>query len=304
MEDSKALLSVLSYVAHGYVGNRATVFPLQYYGWDVDTVNTTNFSNHPGYGTFQGEKTTPEAVQKLFQGLRNILDFNNHYQLVMVGYCPSAEVMSAIYAELEPTVQRNAPHRPMLVVDPVLGDNGRLYVPEDVVVAHKLFLAKGLVDLTTPNQFELEILTGVAISGLASAKAALAQFYHTYKVPNTVLTSVLAEGKMYCVGYCHHAPPSQRIFALEFEQINCGFSGCGDVFTSLLTNAFYHNGGVLSPLVLGQVLHKLFKILKHSYEDERRKTGAEPTTVKDVRLVSLRKVLDETEGLDWAVHYV
>lgn len=304
MEDSMSLLSVLSYVAHGYVGNRATAFPLQYYGWDVDTINTTNFSNHPGYGTFQGEKSTPESVKRLFQGLRSILDFDRHYKLVMVGYCPSAEVMRAIYSELEPTVQRNTSHRPMLVVDPVLGDNGRLYVPEDVVSAHREFLTKGLVDLTTPNQFELEILTGVAITDLVSAKKALEQFYSSYKVPNTVLTSVQVEGKMYCVGYCHQATPQQRTFALEFEKINCNFSGCGDVFTALLTHEFYQNGGVLSLQVLGQVLHKLIKILRHSYEDEQKKIGTCPTMVKDVRLVSLRKVLDETEGLQWDVQYV
>lgn len=304
MEDPKNLLSVLSYVAHGYVGNRATVFPLQYYGWDVDTINTTNLSNHPGYGTFQGEKTTPEAVEKLFRGLRNILDFNSHYKLVIVGYCPSAEVMSTIYTELESVVQRNAPHRPILVVDPVLGDNGRLYVPESVVSAHKQFLAKGLVDLTTPNQFELEILTGVSITDLASAKVALTQFFNTYKVPNIALTSVLAEGKLYCVGYCHEALPHQRIFALEFEQISCSFSGCGDVFTGLLAHEFYQNRSVLTPQVLGQVLHKLIKILNYSYEDERRKIGAEPTMVKDVRLISLRKVLDQSGGLDWPVRYI
>lgn len=304
MDDPKALLSVLSYVAHGYVGNRATVFPLQHYGWDVDTINTTNFSNHPGYGTFQGDKTSPETVHKLFQGLRNILDFDSHYKVVMVGYCPSAEVMNAIYSELEPTVQRNAPCRPILVVDPVLGDNGRLYVAEEVVAAHKKFLAKGLVDLTTPNQFELEILVGMKIFDLESAKEALIRFHDQYGVPTIVLTSMTAGGSLYCVGYSHHASALQRVFALEFEQISCGFSGCGDVFTSLLAHGVYENGGVLSPLVLGQVLHKLFKILKHSYDQERKKIGAEPTMVKDVRLISLRKVLDETKGLEWPICYV
>jgi pyridoxine kinase len=42
------LLSIQSHVVHGYVGNRAATFPLQLLGYDVDTINTVQFSNHTG----------------------------------------------------------------------------------------------------------------------------------------------------------------------------------------------------------------------------------------------------------------
>lgn len=301
MGEVKPLLSILSYVAHGYVGNRAMVFPLQYHGWDVDTVNTTHYSNHPGYGMFKGQKSSPELVESIFQGLGNILDISSYYKVIVVGYCPSAAVMNTIYKDLEPIVQKASPKRPILVVDPVLGDNGRLYVPEELVLAHKDFLTKGLVDLTTPNQFELELLTGTHVSDFTSARKALLHFYDMYKVPNVVLTSVPIDGKMYCVGF---SLASQTVFALEFEQINCSFSGCGDLFTALLTNAFYESGCVLNPIVLGSVLYKLHKVLQNSFEDEWQKTGQPPSMVKDIRIVSLRKVLDEAGGHSWPVKYI
>lgn len=32
----------------GYVGNKAAVFPLQLLGFDVDPINSVQFSNHAG----------------------------------------------------------------------------------------------------------------------------------------------------------------------------------------------------------------------------------------------------------------
>lgn len=43
---------------------------------------------------------------------------------------------------------------PHLVLDPVMGDDGRLYVNEDVIPAYKGLLRDA--DLILPNQFEAE----------------------------------------------------------------------------------------------------------------------------------------------------
>lgn len=40
--------SVQSWVCHGYVGNRCSVFALNQLGIEVDAVNTVQFSNHTG----------------------------------------------------------------------------------------------------------------------------------------------------------------------------------------------------------------------------------------------------------------
>ena len=47
----KRVLSLQSHVVHGYVGNKAAVFPLQLLGFEVDVVNTVQFSNHTGYSS-------------------------------------------------------------------------------------------------------------------------------------------------------------------------------------------------------------------------------------------------------------
>lgn len=298
MDEPRSLLSVLSHVAHGYVGNRSVVFPLQFYGWDVDAINTTNFLNHPGYGKFKGVRCEPELIQSLFEGLSDIINFNDEYKVILVGYCPSAEIMATVYSQLQPVLSQEK--KPVLVVDPVLGDNGKLYVPADVVPVHSDFLKLGFVDLTTPNQFELELLTNTKIVDWESAKEAFRVFYELYKVPNVVLLSVVLENQMYCVGFSHH-----QIFYMPIGKIECSFNGCGDVFTALVTHAFYENNCQLTPQVLGGVLAKLHKILLHSFEQEKKKTGQVPTVVKDVRIVSLRHVLvEDCSETKWDVKYL
>lgn len=305
MESPRALLSILSNVAHGYVGNRATTFPLQHYGWDVDTIHTTDFSNHPGYGKLKGSKATPEQISEMFQGLRDVVDFST-YKIFLVGYCPNAEVMKTIYGELIPWLESSSDgnEHPVVIVDPVLGDNGRLYVPEAVVNVHRDFFKLGLVDLTTPNQFEMELLTGEKLDSWPQVKRALDTFYSLYKVPNVVILSVVIDNSMYSVGYCHWEPENRRMFRIPIQKIGCLFNGSGDVMAGLLTHEFYANGRRLSPSVLGRVLTRLNNILVRSYEDEKRKTGQEPVLVKDVRLISLRRVLDEEVAEDWEVTYV
>ena len=59
------ILSLQSYVAYGYVGNRAAVFPLQRLGHEVVAINTVQFSNHTGYGSWTGDIMTVEHIDKV-----------------------------------------------------------------------------------------------------------------------------------------------------------------------------------------------------------------------------------------------
>ena len=52
-----------------------------------------------------------------------------------------------------------------------MGDNGKLYVSQDLVPAYK-DLVTSLATVITPNQFEAELLTGIKIDSKASALAA------------------------------------------------------------------------------------------------------------------------------------
>uniref|UniRef100_A0A3B3VWZ9 pyridoxal kinase n=1 Tax=Poecilia latipinna TaxID=48699 RepID=A0A3B3VWZ9_9TELE len=42
------VLSIQSHVVRGYVGNKSASFPLQVLGFEVDSINSVQFSNHTG----------------------------------------------------------------------------------------------------------------------------------------------------------------------------------------------------------------------------------------------------------------
>ncbi|XP_066399815.1 uncharacterized protein [Miscanthus floridulus] len=46
--DTDRMLSIQSHTVQGYVGNKSSVFPLQLLGFDVDPINSVQFSNHTG----------------------------------------------------------------------------------------------------------------------------------------------------------------------------------------------------------------------------------------------------------------
>ena len=64
-----AIISVQSHVAFGYVGNKAAVFPLQSMGHEVWPINTVQFSNHTGYGQWQGEIFAGSHVRAVANGI-------------------------------------------------------------------------------------------------------------------------------------------------------------------------------------------------------------------------------------------
>lgn len=303
-------LSISSHVVHGYVGNRAMVFPLQYAGWDVDALNTTNYSNHPGYGKFKGTKTTSDQISDLIEGLEAILNVKTDYELIITGYTPTEEGLNVIFDRVSsiyrssPSSSSSSSSMPLWILDPVLGDNGKLYVLEGLVPIYETILKSGYVSLITPNLFEFETLVGVKIdSSLESLKLAVEKFSDKFpKIPYLVISSVAIGDKMYSVGY-----NKGTAFYIEVDEIECSFSGCGDLFTALLSIEIFNDNPSheLTPKVLGTVLVKLHKILQHTFESEKVKLkGAPFTNVKDLSLISLRQVLTDRTQQEHDVKYL
>lgn len=167
----KTVLSIQSHVAYGYVGNRAAVFPLQRLGCDVIAVNTVQFSNHTGYGSWKGDVFTPAHVEQVLEGVgeRGALD---SCDAVLSGYMGDAAMGSVILA----AVARVKAARPDAVYccDPVMGDVGRGFFVRPGIPEFMRDHAVPAADVVTPNQFELEYLTGCPVTSLDEALTATA----------------------------------------------------------------------------------------------------------------------------------
>lgn len=163
------ILSIQSHVAYGYVGNRAAVFPLQRLGFDVTAINTVQFSNHTGYGSFKGDVFSPAHISALIDGLRE-RGVLGSVQAVLSGYLGAAG-MGDIILDVVKEIRTMNPSA-LYCCDPVMGDTDRgMFVKDDIP---PFFRDKALhqSSIITPNQYELSWLTGMTITTLDDAVAA------------------------------------------------------------------------------------------------------------------------------------
>jgi len=164
------LLSIQSHVAYGHVGNSAAVFPLQRMGVEVWPIHTVQFSNHTGYGNWQGQVFDARTIREVIGGIeqRGVL---GECDGVLSGYMGGVDVGAAVLDAVA-TVKRANPSA-RYACDPVIGDAGR-----------GIFVARGIpefmkeravpaADIITPNQFELDYLAGRESRTLADALAAV-----------------------------------------------------------------------------------------------------------------------------------
>ena len=89
------ILSIQSHVAYGHVGNSAAVFPLQRLGAEVWSIDTVQFSNHTGYGTWEGRVFDVGLIREIVRGIerRGVL---GECDGVLSGYMGSAEIGGAV----------------------------------------------------------------------------------------------------------------------------------------------------------------------------------------------------------------
>ncbi len=221
------ILSIQSQVAWGHVGNAAAVFPLQRLGAEVWAVPTVLFSNHPGHGGFRGQAVAPALIRDLVAGLadRGVLPACD---AVLAGYLGGLETGAAL---LEAVARVKAANPgAWFCLDPVIGDAGRVYVREGIPE----FLrdqALPLADLATPNQFELEWLTGQPVGTLAQAKAALARLQAMG--PRCVMATSLALADTPAGSLDLLAAEAGEWWRLRVPLLPRHFSGAGDTMAAL-----------------------------------------------------------------------
>ncbi len=183
-----AILSIQSAVAYGHVGNSAATFPLQRLGMEVWPVNTVQFSNHPGYGARTGQVFTGAQVQEVVDGIadRGVL---GQCAAVLSGYLGDAAVAGAVLHAV--TRVRAANPAALFCCDPVIGDSEPGVYVQPAIPGLLRERCLPAADIATPNQFELQHLTGQSITTLASAQAAAAWLRATMQPGACVLVTSL-----------------------------------------------------------------------------------------------------------------
>ncbi len=176
------IICLSSQVVWGPVGNTAAVPALQAAGHEVLQVPTVLLSHHPGHGRPVMRATAAEDFESLITAVEGKGGLND-CAAVMTGYFALAGQVR-IAADLIMRLRQETPDL-VVLVDPVIGDHGKLYVAEDIAEAIRDLLVP-LATILTPNVFELSWLTGTAVTSAGTAVDAVV------KLPcrETLVTSV------------------------------------------------------------------------------------------------------------------
>lgn len=179
------ILSIQSHVAFGHVGNTAAVFPLQRLGFEVIPINTVQFSNHTGYGDWTGQVFEAAHIVDLFDGLERRGVFQN-IDAVLTGYLGAPALGDAVLD----MIKTRLPAQALWLCDPVMGDVDRGMFARSGIP--EFFKSRAMIraNIITPNQFELEYLSGVKIKTLDDARRAC-NIVHDMGPETILLTSLI-----------------------------------------------------------------------------------------------------------------
>ncbi|CAH0751488.1 unnamed protein product [Diatraea saccharalis] len=228
-ELSPRVLSIQSHVVHGYVGNKSAVFPLQVLGFEVDSINTVQFSTHTAY-------------------------------------------------------------KHIKVCDPVMGDNGQMYVPEEILPVYRDIVVP-LADILTPNQFEAELLSGLKITDLNGALKAI-EALHNKGVKTVVLSSTDLGVDDAIIAIA--STKGGSCYKIEMLKQDATFTGTGDLFASLFL-AWSHKTNNDVKLTLEKTIATLQSIVLDTFKKARaiQPTGKIPPALIELRLIQNKSTIED-----------
>ncbi|XP_024916816.1 pyridoxal kinase-like isoform X1 [Cynoglossus semilaevis] len=323
------VLSIQSHVVRGYVGNKSASFPLQVLGFEVDSINSVQFSNHtvclflfllysaliyisllyfallysvilsyPGYSHWKGQVLTADELHVLYEGIK--LNNVHHYDYVLTGYTRDTSFLEMV-VDIVQELKRANPNL-VYVCDPVLGDHGSMYVPQNLYPVYKNKVVP-VADIITPNQFEAELLTGKNISTEKDAVEVM-DLLHAMGPDTVVITSSdlpprLGDNFLVSLGSQRHVRPdgsrtTQRV-RIEVPKVDAVFVGTGDLFAAMLLAWTHHY-----PNDLKTACEKTFSVMHHviqrtiSYAHELAGPGRRPSPPQlELRMVQSKADIED-----------
>lgn len=259
------MLSIQSHVVHGYVGNKAAVLPLQVLGLEVDFINSVQFSNHTGYPKFTGERLGGDALWELISGLQSngLLGYTH----VLTGYIGAASFLRTVIRTVKAV--REARPDAVYLCDPVLGDRGKLYVPEELVEIYRQEVLP-IASILTPNHFEAELLTRSTIKTTDDAFAACVTL-HDAGVRTVVITSADLGGDDQMITLLasqrHAGARADARFRIDIPVLPGAYTGTGDLTAALLLAWMHKLGDAELAPVLEHAIASVQAVLRRTHDE-------------------------------------
>jgi len=253
------ILSIQSHVAYGHVGNAAATFPLQRIGVEVWPIHTVQFSNHTGYGAWTGCMFDAGLITELVEGIaaRGVLA---QCDGVLSGYMGSAETGAAILDAVARVKAANRQAR--YCCDPVIGDVGRNVFVRPGIPEFMRAHAVPAADVVTPNQFELDHLTGRTSATRRHALAAIGALHALG--PKTIMVTSLHTDETPSDAIDLLASDASGRFRVRTPKLPISINGAGDAIAALFFAHTLRGGSAAE--ALSRATSSVFGVLRRTAE--------------------------------------
>jgi pyridoxine kinase len=280
------ILSIQSHVAYGHVGNAAAVFPLQRLGIEVWPIHTVQFSNHTGYGAWRGQVFEASLIRDVMQGIeeRGVLA---RCDGVLSGYMGSAETGLAILDAVDRVRVANPKAR--YCCDPVIGDVGRGVFVRPGIPEFMRERAVPAADIVTPNQFELDHLTGLTSHTIDEAARACGAI-HAMGPTVVLVTSLHVQDTPKDAIDLLVSSPEGR-FRVRTPRLDLSINGAGDAIAALFFAHCLRRGSMAEALSLAA--SSIFGLMRQTAEKGSREillVDAQEEFVKPSRLFKAESI--------------
>jgi pyridoxine kinase len=249
-------------------------------------VNSVHFSNHTGYKEgFEGDVLKGDQLRAIMAGLKRneLLQDIGH---VLTGYIGSESFLEAVL-EVIKTVREQNGSKIRFVCDPVLGDKGQFYVPIELV---RLYREKviPLADVLTPNQFEVEQLTGIEIKTMEDAKRACHQLHEMGPSLVFITSMELGTDTMAILASERSAHTSTTTaWRIDCPILPGHFTGTGDLCAALLL-AHTAREATNIPAVMEKVINTMFAVLERTLE-----SAGDTVKSRELKLIQSKDIIED-----------
>ena len=236
----------------------------------------------------------------IFHGLQaNVLKPYTH---MITGYCNDVSTVREI-AKIAKELQAKNPNM-MYFCDPVMGDNGKLYVKAEIADIYRSEVVP-LADIVKLNKTEAEVLTGLTIESNADINKVLDALHAMG--PKTVIVSscpascfdgiddkVEGAEMIYVAGSYPDAEKGEghwKRFFIKVRKVEGYFVGTGDLFSTLIVGWMAKGRSVEE--ACGNAVSTLKAVLERTAADKSF----------ELRLVQSKKAVENPPPLEFPIKY-
>lgn len=222
----KQILLINDMAGYGKVATAAMLPILSYFGIPTYNLPTALVSNTLDYGKFNILETT-DYIKGVFPVWKEL---GFRFDAIATGFIAS-ERQATIVSRY---CQEQAATGTTIFVDPIMGDEGKLYNGVTSTTIKSMREMLSVAHLCYPNYTEACYLTGREYrpEGV-TADEARSIMNHLRKIgtKSVLITSIPVDGQPAVVGFNHNA---DEYFSLPYTEIPVHFPGTGDIFSAIL----------------------------------------------------------------------